>query len=80
MTIPDVFAYMARFGGQYPVLRQDPDSLNRVIYIGVAPRGSASSASAWKIFFLTYTGENLTLVQSSLEDQIWDNRVGLTYA
>ena len=80
MNVQDVLNWLDRRGGAYDVTRMDYDGSNRVIYIGVAPRGSATSASVWQVFRLTYTGNNVTLIDTALQEQIWDDRATLTYA
>ena len=55
------------------------------IYVGKSFPGAATSAPAWQIVKLTYDGNgNVTVVKlaggSPAADQIWDNRVSLTYA
>lgn len=74
MNVPDLIGFLSARGGPWPVVRMDYDSSSHVIYIGIAPRDSATSASAWKIFSLTYSGDNVVIIQSSKEDQVWDNR------
>lgn len=67
-------------GGYYPQIQMAYDSSNRLEYIGIAERGAATSGSKWRIWKNTYTGQLLTSETTSLPDQIWDNRVSLTYA
>lgn len=59
-------------------MRYDYDG-TKVIYIGVAPRGMASSSANWIIFKLTYSGDLVTLVQS-VENKDWDNRASHVFA
>lgn len=81
MNVPDLTAFTAYRGGPWPVTRFEYDGSNHVTHIGVAPRGSLTSASVWKIFRLTYSVDNVTLIESSLEDQVWDDRLtSVTYA
>ena len=63
----------------------DYDANNNPIYIGTAPQGSAKSAAAWQIRKLIFDGaNNVTDIQyaagSLLYNQIWNDRVGLTYS
>ena len=67
-------------GGYYPTIRQDYDASGFLVYVGMAERGSATSAAVWRIYRLTYTGSNLTLIQTSLPQQIWDDRATVTFA
>lgn len=48
------------------------------IYMGFAKRGRAMSADSWRILKFTYTGANVTAIQSA--DGIWDNRASLSYS
>lgn len=64
-----------------PQTRIDYDASQNAIYIGIAPKGYASSAQAWVIAQLTYdVNNNVTLIQHSPELSIWDNRAALVYA
>lgn len=54
------------------------------VYVGEAAPGSATSAEAWRIRKLTYSGANLTDVEWADGDtdfnNIWDNRASLSYS
>jgi len=62
----------------------DYDSSNNLIYKGEANAGSAKSAAAWKITKYTYSNGNITDIQwadgNLQEDNVWDNRVSLSYS
>ena len=51
-----------------------------VTYVGVAARGTATSAAAWKIFKLDTTSGLSKKWASGAYDQVWDNRASLTYS
>ncbi len=58
-----------------PQTRIAYDGSQNAIYIGIAPQGYASSDAQWIIAQLTYdVNNNVTLIQHSPEDSIWDNR------
>lgn len=64
--------------------RLDYDSNGNLIYFGTAAPGSATSDPVWRIIKLDYSGTgNLLDVLfangSRSFNQIWDNRVGLSY-
>ena len=64
----------------FPIVLRDYDGSNNMIYIGIAPRGSVSSDSAWLIRKFIYTGSNLTSETTSPPNSIYDDRASLTYA
>ena len=47
-------------------------------YIGVGPKGLAASSAGWLLKKLTYTGDNVTLVQIAYDS--WDNRATASYS
>jgi len=51
-----------------------------ITYVGVATRGTATSAAAWKIFKLDTTSGLSKKWASGAYDQVWDNRASLTYS
>lgn len=57
---------------------------NAPVYVGEAAPGSATSAAAWKIKRLSYSGDNLTAVEwadgDTQYDNIWDNRASISYS
>lgn len=61
----------------------DYDSNNYLIYEGWAAPGSLTSTAVWAIRKYTYSGSNLVTTQwadgDTNEDNMWDNRVALTY-
>lgn len=59
-------------------IRVEYDGSNNPLYIGYAPRGEASSASAWLIQKFTYSGTNMTLRQIAYNT--WDNRASASYS
>lgn len=61
------------------------DGSSNPIYIGLAPPGSAQSASVWQIRKLTFdVSNNVTAIRyaggASTYTNIWDNRAGLSYS
>jgi hypothetical protein len=51
------------------------------IYIGYAPRGSATSAAVWTVSKLTYDGNgNPTDIKWAPEGAVYDDRASLTFA
>lgn len=55
---------------------------NPVFYFGEAPFGASTASATWKISRLTISGNIVTIewADSNCEfDNIWDNRVSLTY-
>lgn len=69
--------------GRVPLIttKIDYSGGSNAIYIGYAPRGSATSADVWTISKLTYDGNsNPTDIQWAPEGSIYDNRAALTYA
>lgn len=83
LLLLSLFAYQPAFAAEPESIRIDYDGSNNPIYIGIAPPGVPTSASMWKIFKITYSGSNPTLIQladgDELSDNIWDNRTSLTY-
>ena len=74
---------------QYPY--SDSDLLTKIvysggnpIYIGRAAPGMATSAAAWQICKLTWSGSDCTAVEfaggTNDYDQVWDDRAGLAYS
>lgn len=48
------------------------------VYVGYALRGTATSADAWTIQYLTYDGsDRVTSIETAYGS--WDNRASLTY-
>lgn len=63
-----------------PRVKYEYDSNNFPIYIGVAPRGTPTSVSNWRIAKLTYDANfNVTDFQTSSLNVTWDNRASETY-
>lgn len=79
MNAADLALVRHYHGQNFPQSRIDYDGDNNAIYIGVAPRGVLASEAGWIIEKLTYTDGNMTLSQTSLNNQIWNNRTSLTY-
>jgi hypothetical protein len=66
-------------------LRLDYDGNSNPIYIGLAAPGTLTSAAFWQIRKLTFdVNNNVTSIKyangSPSFDQVWDDRVTLTYA
>jgi hypothetical protein len=58
----------------------DTTTSSRYIYLGNAEHGTATSAALWKIRRIDkLNGALIEQANSGNADQIWDNRVGLTY-
>lgn len=61
----------------------DDKSTNKVAYFGYAVVGSLTSAAVWKMFKTTDSATGTTLLYAdgnSDYDNIWDDRVSLTYS
>lgn len=83
MNVHDLIFFLIKQGGPYYVTRlayTTISSTNYVEYIGISPRGSATSTAIWQVFKLTYTATDVVLIQTSLKEQIWDDRASLSYA
>ena len=78
----DVINFLIKQGGRSPVVRFAAlaSNANLVEYIGVAPRGSLTSASVWQIIRFTYSGTFCTTAETSLKSQVWDDRASSVYA
>ena len=84
---PDQISSVLRnavFGKGYPCVNYVYDADGNEIYIGIAPRGSATSDPSWKVLFLTYvdtsTGKQVETVRSSPDNSVFDNYATLIYA
>lgn len=78
-------AYKNVFPMSPMVTKLDYDGGANPIYIGVANPGSATSSAVWQIKKLTWDGNNnptsiLAANGTTEYNQIWDNRVSLTYS
>ncbi len=83
MNVHDLIFFLIKQGGPFPVTRLAYTSISAadyVEYVGIAVRGSATSASVWQIFRLTYSGTNVVAIETSLKDQIWDDRASVSYS
>lgn len=49
------------------------------IYIGYADKGLSTNQSGWFIMKLTWSGANVTLIQT-ITSGVWDNRASLIYS
>lgn len=68
-------------GGSYFTRKLEPDANGNIVYDGIAPRGKATTDSAWIITKLTYDANgNLTDEQTSPENSKWTERATVTYA
>ena len=59
------------------------DAGTSVIYVGLAPLNSVSSAAVWSIKRLSIAGNAYTMEWADgndLNDNIWDNRASLSYS
>lgn len=84
MNAADVVVVLGKRGDTYhrhPQMAYDYDANGNVSYVGIAPKGEATSAAKWLIFNLTYNASSMvTAIKSAPDDaQIWDNRATLTY-
>ena len=64
-------------------LAQRIDDQTSVIYIGIAPINSASSAPIWSIKRLSISGGAITIEWADgndLSDNVWDDRASLNYS
>lgn len=78
MNLADFVVARTYFGQAPPQTRFDYDSSNRVLYVGWAERGVASSAASWFIIKYTYSGNLVTLIQGSQAYAVWDDRTDST--
>lgn len=64
-------------------LAQRIDDQTSVVYIGTAPINSLTSAAAWEIKKISFSGTFITTEWADgndLNDNIWDNRASLAYS
>jgi len=64
-------------------LAQRIDDQTSVIYLGMAPISSLSSAAIWAIKRLSISGGAITIEWADgndLNDNVWDNRASLSYS
>ena len=78
-SVNDFLQFEIKSGGPSPKILIEADSQGQPLYIGKAPRGTATSAAKWQIVKWTISG-TLTTIETSLKNQIWDDRVSVTYA
>ena len=57
----------------------DTATSSTYIYIGKADRGVATSAAQWYVFRVDTTSGADIAIASNDYDQVWDDRVSLTY-
>jgi len=58
----------------------DTTTSTQYVYIGKAEIGTLKSAAAWTVFRIdTTNGANIEWADLGSNNQIWDNRVSLTY-
>ena len=78
----DLVQFLARTGGVCPIVRFYYDASSRLEYVGWAARGTATSAASWQVLRYSYTGASVQpdVIQSSLPDQILDDRGSISYA
>ena len=69
----------AQFGRELFITNVENDSDGKPIYIGLAPKGTADSASLWVIEKITYTNGYFTSSRLSDDNAIWNDRASLTY-
>lgn len=65
--------------GEPLVTLVDTATSTTIVYIGKAVRGTATSAASWLIKSIDTTSGAEIKWASADADQIWDNRVSLTY-
>ena len=64
-------------------IRTDESSTTNTTYVGYATIGTANSAASWKVFRMFDDKGDLTITYAdgdSNYDNIWDDRVTLTYS
>lgn len=66
-------------GKRRPVRKKLEYSGGLLIYVASAPPGTATSAAAWLIMKLVYSGTDLVDVLWSEPDVVYDSRASLTY-
>lgn len=70
--------------GDFLIQQLDYDSASKIIFLGFAIPGTATSAASWLIKSFTYDGDNTTAILfangSTAFDQVWDDRAGLSYS
>jgi hypothetical protein len=68
---------------EMPVLTTRLDEVGSVTYVGKAIPGTTESAPAWQIQQITETGPDITILfadGAANFDQIWDDRLILSYS
>ena len=81
MTPADYSRIRRFWGNKHPLEKFAYDSNNRVLYHGIAPRGSATSDPVWIVETFLYNSQSLVSdIQASPENSVYDNRTTLTYA
>lgn len=78
MNIGDFVATRPYFGQSPAQERFDYDGTRKVLYVGWAERGAASSDNKWFIQKYTYTDGMVTLIQGSQPYAVWDDRTDST--
>lgn len=64
----------------------DDDTANKLLFIGDAPTGTATSAAAWRIFRFDFNVDASADIKKKYAegsiafDQIWDDRASLAYS
>ena len=76
--------WLVKFDLGIPVQHVLDYSGDNLIYFGLAAHGAATSAAAWQIRKLDYSGSNLITIKSAngtdTFTNIWDDRVSLSYS
>ena len=81
MNVPYFIHFLIKQGGAHQVTRFAYNGAGLVEYVGIAPRGSATSAAVWFIYRMTYSGNNVTVIETTPnDDQVYDDRASATYA
>jgi hypothetical protein len=66
------------------IYNYDYDGSNNLIYLGKAKSNTAGSDAAWSIVAFTYSGTNMVTKRwangNTAQNNIWDNRVSLSYS
>lgn len=69
--------------GEATVTRIAYDGNDNPQYVGVAPQNASTASATWKIFRITYSGSNATVIEwadgDRKSDNIWNNRASLSY-
>lgn len=81
MNPADYAVYYKAGFGDFPYVKRIYDANLNLTYVGIAPRGSATSAAVWVVRAYTLDANlNITDEKTSPKNSIMDNYLTLTYA